>query len=92
MRRCVAIAIGEHGMSEDTVKMQSPAIDDLIDHHTSLTNPDGTENQVAVHAVNQLGATLATRFGGSQTGARRRTTLRRVRRRTGGRTRYVRRR
>jgi hypothetical protein len=52
--------------------METPTIDELIQAHTPLQNPDGTENQEAVEAVNDLGAELARLFAAPAVGARRR--------------------
>jgi hypothetical protein len=75
------------GISEHTVKMQSSKLEQLISANAPLQNPDGTENQDAVTAINDLGAQLARQFSRPQTGAKRRKTFRRVRRRGTARTR-----
>ena len=61
--------------------MDTSMVDQLIQTHTPLQNPDGTENQEAVTAINDLGAQLAEMFAPAPpTGARRRHTYRRRRR------------
>lgn len=59
--------------------MVQSSIDALIRAKTPLTNPDGTENQEAVKAINDLGARLAKRFAGPVKTAGRRRTYRRRR-------------
>jgi len=75
------------GISSNTVRMETNTIDELIAAHTPLQNPDGTENQVAVEAVNDLGAELARLFAAPAVGARRRRRTYRRRRRDVLRTR-----